>query len=845
MQDLKSTIEAGNPKGYKDNPNYKAFDHVEKALKKRKRELEQSSTNVEKSQGIEDNSTNDGDISTLSQGSDQVSDEGQAAELQQGTLTLDRENPAFKAATEQTMQALEKTGVEVVMATPEMVQAVMGNENAERQAVNDGLSRLERISKIITGWLKNNTRGRSIEVELPVLTQRKIRAKMGRDFDSHVITANNVAHSKKNHGINGEKITDNSIPLRDEDFALMPYVMIAPDRVERGSFDTAGRESIRFYKNLSNGYVVVVEKEQKNSPDDMETITMWAELSANVPNARNMRPSNSTSKPANVDETDARTVIISPDDVAKIRKDAENAILNDIKIEKSRAAAPFYSNARRAVLDIKQEKATPGQWVAMLKKNGGLKAGEDAWVGLEAWLGEQTGTVNKQEVLDYLTEHSIQIEEVEYSQFGYGLIDEAARNLEAETKSIGWNAVQEKYPGIEEYFEFDNGEILWSESLASVGEYEDFILDNGIVDVNSADNAINETREKYTTEGLERKREIALVVPTIEPYNASDEVHFGDAGGGRAVAWVRFGETTDSEGNRVLVIDEIQSKRHQDGREKGYKTNEEYEFIDDGVITELRYNGRSYFFESSMPRDSMLRSVRYEADITNKDGVPSAPFEKNWHELAMKRMLRLAAEEGFDKVAWTTGEQQADRYDIGTKINHIHVIPSEEERYVSISPINGRMIETPTEPDSDIIVSGEYKGKSLSEVYGKTLADRIMSVETGSDKRIAGDGLRIGGEGMKGFYDRMLPSFVNKYTKKWGAKVGEVSMPGLKENNTMHSVDVTPAMAESVMQGQPMFLRTPDGTVYGWTVGGRIYLTPRVLTRILLFTNTPTCGQVP
>lgn len=59
----------------------------------------------------------------------------------------------------------------------------------------------------------------------------------------------------------------------------------------------------------------------------METITMWAELSANVPNARNMRPSNSTSKPATVaNNTGAGTVIISPDDVAKIRKDAENAI---------------------------------------------------------------------------------------------------------------------------------------------------------------------------------------------------------------------------------------------------------------------------------------------------------------------------------------------------------------------------------------------------------------------------------------------------------------------------------------------------------------------------------------
>ena len=58
---------------------------------------------------------------------------------------------------------------------------------------------------------------------------------------------------------------------------------------------------------------------------------------------------------------------------------------------------------------------------------------------------------------------------------------------------------------------------------------------------------------------------------------------------------------------------------------------------------------------------------------------------------------------------------------------------------------------------------------------------------------------------MIAFYDQMLPSFVKKYTKKWGAEVGEVTMPALEENNTMHAVNVTDSMRESVMQGQPRF----------------------------------------
>ncbi len=52
----------------------------------------------------------------------------------------------------------------------------------------------------------------------------------------------------------------------------------------------------------------------------------------------------------------------------------------------------------------------------------------------------------------------------------------------------------------------------------------------------------------------------------------------------------------------------------------------------------------------------------------------------------------------------------------------------------------------------------------------------------------------------------MLPNFVQKYTKKWGAKVGEAELPDLEESaRKMWSVDVTPEMKRDVMEGQPMF----------------------------------------
>ena len=176
----------------------------------------------------------------------------------------------------------------------------------------------------------------------------------------------------------------------------------------------------------------------------------------------------------------------------------------------------------------------------------------------------------------------------------------------------------------------------------------------------------------------------------------------------------------------------------------------------------------------------------------------------------MKRMLRLAAEEGFDKVAWTTGEQQAERYDMSRQIESIDVEENTVEEFsdgtsvaknITISTANGMDIRIDTDADG-VIHGGEYGGRNIADVVGKELAVKIM--QPGNFK-LEGEGLRIGGEGMKGFYDRILPSFVQKYTKKWGAKVGTVEMPNLEQNNVMHSVDVTPAMKESVMEGQTMF----------------------------------------
>ncbi len=218
---------------------------------------------------------------------------------------------------------MRENGMDVI-TNEEEGQRVLDEANGKVR-LNSAASSLAKAASTIKDWLTNNKRGKTFRIELPLRTSRMVREVMGRDFESHNITANGIAHAQKNHGVNGAKLNEKSIPLTKEDMELLPYIMTAPDYVRRGSNDATGRTSVRFYKELSNGYVVVAEKEYKNSPDDMETITMWAEKSDKATNAqRNAAP-----------DTHVQNAILDID-AAKIRKDAEDAIAEDVKVRENR-----------------------------------------------------------------------------------------------------------------------------------------------------------------------------------------------------------------------------------------------------------------------------------------------------------------------------------------------------------------------------------------------------------------------------------------------------------------------------------------------------------------------------
>ena len=605
----------------------------------------------------------------------------------------------------------------------------------------------------------------------------------------------------------------------------------------------------------------------------------------------------------------------------------------------------FISNADRAVANIRQEKATPEQWLKMIEKNGGLKAGEDKWLGLSEWLkGQDKKTLTKQEIQDFIDENKIRIEETRYAENVEEDDMAALKSYNDEFNDIireNTEAMNEDGVPVEPFLiasdAFDEMVERYGEDFDTAFTYNDntdgtFTLEPemDIYDENPTDAAkyfldqrretseerINQTRLHYTTEGLENNREIALTVPTIESWNESDQIHFGDAGEGRAIAWIRFGDATkESDGlndaklayikaakelgdyrdsligkyamqatdtkryydlatpeeleklnslkeeerrlynesqnlannpKKVLVLDEIQSKRHQEAREKGgYKAGP----AELKKAKELQHNARKeyYQFVQSLEQkygveekgegEAVVWHKLSQAGATNEeidnihtlyekwreasrefnrvssDGIPAAPFEKNWHELAMKRMLRLAAEEGYDYIAWTTGEQQAERYGLSNQVSKIEISrdyrSTEEKPLYEVFTFNsaGNVIDG---------ASGMFNGERLGNVFGKELATRLSKAaeeKEGEQATVEGEDLKVGGEGMKGFYDEILPRFMNKYGKQWGVKVKDIKLPnigedalgGIAKGLTMHSVPVTQEMKDSVMEGQLMF----------------------------------------
>ena len=535
------------------------------------------------------------------------------------------------------------------------------------------------------------------------------------------------------------------------------------------------------------------------------------------------------------------------DDPAKLRaaiekdmaaREAEGELYQDANV-----APQFYSVLEGSLTQLKQPKASSDQWAGIIKNltQKGVKQEEIEWSGVLDWLKKQEGSVSKESVLEYLRANKIEVQEVvkggdPYREFvlrmenKYGT-DWVNRMTEVELEEkdaafIKSGGAQEgaatkfdKYtlPGGENYREL----LMTLPYRQKTMPNEPALKQNakGLWAWFSGDTQLTGAfAEKLDAEAARSQAER----PSLTDADNYKSSHYDEK---NILAHLRFNARTDADGKRVMFIEEVQSDWHQEGRDKGYKPKG----VDREKLDARRRELEKLGGEARNRGEEIPAEMKQEwADIMNTIGgldggsrVPDAPFKTTWPELAFKRALMWAVENNFDRVAWTTGEQQAERYDLSKQVGRVAYNP--DSKWLQAYGLDGK----------EILNKEGVSAQELGDYIGKEAAANLLEAPKDMGYHVlSGDGLKVGGEGMKGFYDKMLPSMVNKLVKKWGGKVGTTSLEAGKFtkaddellaalndttstqegdkaiNKGVWSLDITPAMHESVMQGLPLFQRT-------------------------------------
>jgi hypothetical protein len=277
------------------------------------------------------------------------------------------------------------------------------------------------------------------------------------------------------------------------------------------------------------------------------------------------------------------------------------------------------------------------------------------------------------------------------------------------------------------------------------------------------------------------------------------------------------GVDTTGAKRKVLLVDEVQSDWHQEGRKKGYQSDAKEEYMRQREL-ENKFDARNITPEENLELENLVRR-RQATPLSNR--IPDAPFKKNWHELAMKRVLDYAAENGYDSVAITPGAEQAKRYDLS---KHVDSVIWERDA-------DGKITFTP-EKDGTALTGPKTVGQGeLADHLGKEVAEKILRDEETSGA-LSGIDLQVGGEGMKGFYDKILPDYLNNYGKKYGAQMGQMDLVTKPESRgvrpqsypaqtmMVHSFDITPQMREEIQtKGQPMYGKVAMPVLEGMAAG--------------------------
>ena len=301
------------------------------------------------------------------------------------------------------------------------------------------------------------------------------------------------------------------------------------------------------------------------------------------------------------------------------------------------------------------------------------------------------------------------------------------------------------------------------------------------------------------------------------------------------------------DGKKTLHIEEIQSDWHQQGQKRGYK-GAELPTITPEIQTkidrymEMRQTGN----DTSEEFLALQRELRPWYPDESRS-VPDAPYKKTWHELGWKRAFMEALRDpSIEQLTWTTGDVQADRYDLSKEISEVHLSGSNFVAY--------------DHDGNTVIKQTGVRDEDLADLIGKDVAEKLLAQpRKGTLRSLTGQDLKIGGEWHKQLYDQKITKFSERFLKPFGVEpqriqgkeyweifdiqtgkfvnffdteeeakrhvewINNEATPGypkdyrsrIKNNEDLWKINITPEMRETYEGGVPLAMREDEEGLLG------------------------------
>jgi hypothetical protein len=466
----------------------------------------------------------------------------------------------------------------------------------------------------------------------------------------------------------------------------------------------------------------------------------------------------------------------------------------------------FFRPSEDTIRGHKMDTMPGSQWYSWLQSNAPKSSKKELEAsGTINWLKDSQEKISKNDIINHLRENEPNLRSKTYSSYEthpYEVIGDAeSGNYDVVDSSMGDTVISSHGDQGDAYMAMEE----LANEMYPMTKYK-----------------------QYTLPGGEEYREIVIQdKPKVWSKNKKFESsHYPEAT--NPIAHLRVNHRDDADGNPTLFIEELQSDWGQKGKKEGFgqkqlPTDMSAEDLLNNYRDNLSQSQKNWLnrfigqWESVDAYNNVPNQTQKLDELTDlyqnwvksqEFGVSRNPYvedTKDWTALALKQAIKEAVDNGKTQVAWTTGIQQAERYDLSKRLSSVSLHPREDGQFtLNAYDHDGRRAiqELVTEDNLDNYIGKDLANKLLAvkahtekpftqaehrlldhymEVGKKNLSedeikdfDRLMDQanknKEANIRRLDGLDIKTEHKGMQGYYDNILPQVANDVIKQLGGK---------------------------------------------------------------------------